>query len=75
MGDEADYMGDIGIVHLAEKDSGKRGDTYRGTKTKVTHKDPLDLLHTVRYGNEATGEVDQAYEDLKKVLRLRKKGM
>lgn len=44
-------------------------ETYDGTKTKRVIEEPLELLRLVMYGDRATGEKDQAYEDLKRYLK------
>ena len=47
-------------------------ETYTHIKREKENKSLLELLEIVMYGNEhkrAIGEVDQAYEDLKQVLK------
>ena len=43
-------------------------ETYEGTRIPRTVESPLELLELVMYGNRESGEVDQAYEDLKRYL-------
>ena len=60
------------IFHLNKKRTVKNLETYAGTKKTKGFKNPLDLLTIVMYGNEhqrAMGEVDEAYEDLRKILK------
>ena len=59
------------ILHLNNKKGNNNMETYDGTKTKRVIEEPLELLRLVMYGDEATGEQDQAYEDLKHYLKER----
>ena len=44
-------------------------ETYAGIKQEVDKISPLELLQKVMYGNRNTGEVDQAYEELKHQIK------
>ena len=43
--------------------------TYEGVKENIKKKNALELLQVVMYGNRNTGEVDQAYEELKHQIK------
>ena len=43
-------------------------ETYQGDKPKKVIYTQMELLKLVMYGNRNTGEVDQAYEELKQAI-------
>ena len=45
------------------------GQTYDGVKEQLSKKTTLELLQVVMYGNRNTGDVDQAYEEIKTILK------
>ena len=50
-------------------------ESFTGTREKKEQRTMEELLELVMYGNRATGEKDQAYEELKGLIKKQKQAV